>query len=496
MRFPSPLLRTILLLWLCCLARGAFGARSVALVGMRIAVSFNAPVLSALGCSVGSPNADRTPLWTLSPLSVSMNDALTSEVRGTFRLVAPAPDSDLRIVGDLSELADPLVLRCATGPSDRRIELLSPGPGAIRLLDSDGRLIFVADHPHASLDEERGLYQLFNLDLRIGFDLARELGQTSLTGIAVGTLALAAQTDGQLPAIAAGSACVSAGWEGIIDVELTDISAVDPADQADGSVSLTPTAHLRNVGTADVPWFRKFVPIQSPPDPLPASFGELDQHPYLVWSLYRVDPEGRLRQLGLSPMKHAFNATNTHCGCSSTTHDRFFPGCRDLYSSSTNRADRFLGPRDELQARLGLWTSCGSHFDQDGDCEADVDHHDGAVAQHRLVVDDVHLDLPGHRYFLSAWYLVRGDVDLFNSMGFVEIDPTPGALWMFPVVGPGFSNGSILDLWVDSLSASFEPAVIRTLDTGEGHLQLALKRTQVGDRYRFDVVVANHDYDR
>ena len=264
MRFPSPLLRIVVLLGLCCLTRGAFGARSVALIGMRIAVSFNANVLRALGCSVGSPNADRGPLWTLSPLSVAMNDAVVSEVSGTFRLEAPALDSDLRIVGDLAVLSHPLVLRCATGPSDRRIDLLSPGPGPIRLLDSEGRLIFVADHPHASLDEERGLYQLFNLDLRIGSDLARELGQTSLTGTAVGTLALAARTEPpQLPAIVGGGGCVSAGWEGIVDVELTDISSVDPADQADGSVSLTPTAHLRNVGTADVPWFRKFVPIST-----------------------------------------------------------------------------------------------------------------------------------------------------------------------------------------------------------------------------------------
>ena len=32
-------------------------------------------------------------------------------------------------------------------------------------------------------------------------------------------------------------------------------------------------------------------------------------------------------------------------------------------------------------------------------------------------------DFDSADYFVEAWYLVGGDIDIFNSMGWVQVDP-------------------------------------------------------------------------
>ena len=72
-----------------------------------------------------------------------------------------------------------------------------------------------------------------------------------------------------------------------------------------GPIVIAPDAKLANEGTADVLWWKQFTAPSAP-------YGN-DQHSFLVWNLYRIDAQGRLEQIGVSGLKHAFFTVNTDC---------------------------------------------------------------------------------------------------------------------------------------------------------------------------------------
>src|SRR5690606_23535220 len=85
-----------------------------------------------------------------------------------------------------------------------------------------------------------------------------------------------------------------------------------------GNMVITPSATLKNnvnegtarptvandplgtsteLWTASIPWYQKFT-APSPPY-------NNDQHPYLIWNMYRTNPDGSFEQIGRSGVKHA-----------------------------------------------------------------------------------------------------------------------------------------------------------------------------------------------
>ena len=78
------------------------------------------------------------------------------------------------------------------------------------------------------------------------------------------------------------------------------------AREAGVRVVIAPSATLRNVGTADVPWYPKFHTGVGETYPQPY---DRDQHPFLVWALYRQTGEV-FEQLAVSEAKHAFFTVN------------------------------------------------------------------------------------------------------------------------------------------------------------------------------------------
>jgi hypothetical protein len=82
-----------------------------------------------------------------------------------------------------------------------------------------------------------------------------------------------------------------------------------------------------------------------------------DQHPYLIWNLYRTNSDGRLEQIGRSGVKHAWLTTNGSCLDSTAEHDSHIlgRGCLDTYGTGNNDTSSDLGPRSEIVPATGIW---------------------------------------------------------------------------------------------------------------------------------------------
>ncbi len=309
------------------------------------------------------------------------------------------------------------------------------------------------------------------------------------------------------------------------DIALEKVSLVSQMNP--DPLVIAPNARLRNVGTADVPWFRRFSTSQEQPYPPPY---QMDQHPILVWNMYRID-NGQLRQIGKSRAKHAFNTINDECSCDQGGSG-YYPwdpadpsgyyasilwsanhpdnsagvGCVDVYSSTTNNVPQFMGPRSEIPAHSVDWNQCGSGFAPNDlpqprlagtACDEEVAQVFAPGDQSAfMVVDPTELGDTQSTYLVEAWYLVRDDINIFNSMGHVGVSPTQDQYggWSFPV-SQAFANGSILDAWVDPANPGPE-ASSHTYDNGQGHAGLAVKVLPLGNGvFRWVLALVNHDYD-
>jgi len=388
-------------------------------------------------------------------------------------------------------LAGNLRLVWANGDADLSVALLRSEDSSLilTLIDSDGTPIFEIDHLHAVQDIPAGRLRLFNGDVRLTQAFAERLGKEEHAGLAIGVLELTAF----MPRLVAGESlppCPDPAWDLDVDVALSNIDSVGPGFREAGvRVVVLPSASLENVGQAAIPWYRRFSGSFAPYDN--------DQHPYLVWNLYRFS-SGRMEQIGRSAVKHAFHTINVGCaarftGCSHPQYNNvFWPTCNDVYGESTNSRLRDLGPRTELDPLTGEWEPCGSLADQDCDGQQDDVSTSDPFAQ-QMAVQEEDLRTPGARYFIEAWYLARGDVDIFNSMGHREIDPDDSSgVWAFPFQS-SFRHGPAVDAWVAPEEES--PAVDTNLYSGEkGHFRLAVRTRDLGGgRFRYDYVVMNLD---
>lgn len=377
---------------------------------------------------------------------------------------------------------------------------LRPGrePRSLEVVAADGQVVFIGTHLHWSVDRDRGGLDLFNVDLRLSRHMATRLGRPALTGKAVGVLSLAADLEAATrSAPETGGVPNCNDWSGDQDVALINIGFVDQRDRDNGQVVMTPSATLKNVGTANVPWYSKFTGFNPPYNN--------DQHPFLTWSAFRINDEG-IHQLGVSDIKHAFLTLNFSCEPGACTDGHILGlGCEDVYGTGTNSNNFDLAFREEILAASGVWAHCNepepgtpSHFDPNGDCNSgDFSPAGENLFTHGLVVQESDLADESASYIFSAWYLIRDDIDIFNTMGYREIDPQfSGSNWTFGFLS-GLVNGSPLDAWVPSGADEPDSAnAVLALGLGEGHLQLASQVTDLGDGYhRYDFALMNHDFD-
>jgi len=359
--------------------------------------------------------------------------------------------------------------------------------GELRLTDANGAAWFILQHAHPYLIPEQRQLRLLNMDMLVSPELAQLLGDPSLAHVLVGTVDMVLEIEAPQGWENLRGTCVP-NFTGTVDVELTNITTVSQVVLSDGKVALTAGASLANVGTADVPWFRAIEPDGGvPPE-------EIGQHPYLALHYYRIF-NGVVEQLGQADVKHAFFSVNSNCPCAGG--QVLYVGCGDTYGGSTNINRFYLAPRNELSAGTGVWKSQGSHFDGDP-VDNFRDHgqlgHD--PFQHRLTVQEADLGEPDATYLMELWYIVQDDVNIFNSMGYLEHIPSfNGSMWTFQTVTSRVA-GAAIDKWISPGTAT-QNEVHRVMDTGQGQLKMAMKATELPDgRYHYEIALMNLDFDR
>jgi len=375
-------------------------------------------------------------------------------------------------------------------------------PENFELLDRHGVSWATLDHGHFEFRKSATALEVRYLNLTLNERMAKFIGIEGAAGQVIGTVAFRANVvhaPTEQPARL--GQCTTPNWptESNLDADVTFI-AMDSASNgvqqmrcqecdgsAGGPVVIAPNAKLMNEGSADVPWWRQF---SAPSGPYAN-----DQHPFLVWNLYRMDAVGRLEQIGVSGLKHAFFTVNTDCPCSGG--NILWAGCTDTYSAGTNDSQTYVGPRDEIVPATGQWGRCNSFFDPNCDGIQEGFSSDGF--ENRMRVPEAFLSAavnPEARYFLEAWYVVRDDVNIYNTMGWREINPTwNGSFWQFPAISE-FVQGPIADFWVDPAAPG--PNADNTIvDTGEGQVRVMVKVADLGNgAWRYDYAVMNHEFMR
>jgi len=310
------------------------------------------------------------------------------------------------------------------------------------------------------------------------------------------------------------SSCANPNWPTETqkaDVALTDIQGVfalrcsgagcDGPGNANPKVVIAPSASLENVGTKDVPWYQKFNGNFPP-------YGN-DQHPMLIWNMYRVDDDGRMRQIGQSGVKHAFYTINGACNCSNG--NILGTQCTDIYGALTNDtptvgacdtpSECHQGPRSEILPDSVQWARCGSIYD--GNCDGnDEDTQPYTSFEHRMTVDENELDATlADRYFFEAWYLVRDDGQINNNIGSrrVTVNWIPPVMnaqgrWTVGENASEFENGSALARWMAQGFPEGTLSRFSELKTPNGTVQIGTRaKPIVGGLWRYDYSVFNLD---
>jgi len=478
------------------------GEQQTKLTDVVTTVAFNPLVLSELGVTVQTEGATRAaPQHKLSILP-----GPASSFTGASECMAvDVVDGHLNdfVSGRISHLGGPMLAYGRSAVSMVGFELrVGDEPRTFDVVSSTGEKLLLGTLPHYEIDAT-GALDVFNVDLAATPALATRLGIPYLAGTIVGTLTLRAKV--ATPALGVASAALTGGknpavlaacddFTGKVDVALTDMSAVQQQGRVGDQVVITPSAVLKNVGTANVPWQRQFSGSFPPYN--------TDQHPFLVWALYR-DSGGFFEPIAYSDVKHAFLTINSNCSPGSCTQSSVLGlGCEDVYGVGTNGGH--LAPRSEIRPHAGTWAHCdfpapntASHFDQVAPfCSADNNGSGEPTLTHRAVASDAELSVTGAKYYFTAWYVVRDDVNIFNSMGWRRIQPfRSGNTWTF-LLGTTFSQGSVLNAFVDPAQQTATRSNVTFQDPAAGSVQVAATATDVGNgKFRYVYVLMNHDFD-
>lgn len=423
------------------------------------------------------------------------------------------------------------VVETASGEIDLtnfRLRTREDNPLVLDLVGADGKSWFYVDRLMYELLDNNKTLAVQTMDLRISEALAERLGQVEVAGWQIADMQMMTQVFRQ----GAGAEPTGGGvydWAGtqvagqpIGTVYQTDLfmqvftpqysrctgcTGVSPSSQ----VVFTPSSTLRNnvnngsaaatipgdpmgtstsLWTADIPWYQKFSGVFAP-------YGN-DQHPYLIWNMYRMNPDGSIDQIGRSGVKHAFLTTNVGCASGHGTNSHVLGRqCSDTYGTGNNDSNNDLGPRSEIVPATNKWGRCGSIYDTN--CDGSSNSSGNTNYSHRLIVSESQIapDInPGASYLFESWYLAREDVNIYNSMGTKTVTPSwSGSIWNIGT-GTNYRLGSAFDRWLDVVNPTATVAS-QELVSGEGHVKVAGTASDLGGgSWQYNYVVMNYDFAR
>ena len=464
--------------------------------GGELQVYFFYNLLSDYGIDVSDDLKNRSPNW--------IENELVFNIRNVGGLDLYVPDNGLKGVsggqlmldGKFSWLSNTLSLdfkNLSLRPVSRKLR--AGELTALELINEAGNVLFYFDHIHAGFNPNKSVVEFNNMDIRISDWLAQKLSKPYLSNLVIGhshmKSHISIQTNYEKDQQYILGGCPMGGWPtsgNPVDVQLIQMDAQYVRSIGSDHVVFTPSATLKNVGNSDVAWWRKFTGNNQP--------YMNDQHPYLYWSMYR-EIDNRFEQIGTSGLKHAFFTVNTFCSCSGG--QILFPTCEDTYSVGNNDSPSHLGPKEEINAFSGIWASTGSFFDQvpsGGDGTQDTNSNN--TDENRMVVAEADFSDVSLDYYISSWYLIRDDVDIYNSMGYREYGFSPNGGGWITNSNSAFTNGPASDQYVapNSFDLVAGTASQRILQANEGHLTVAVKVIDLGGgEYRYNYMIENHDYD-
>jgi len=502
--------------WLTWGGSASFGFNPDALVALDVRIT------EAAGASARSPGA---PGRRFDTTTFPALDAGALQLLHQGPSISGIGGGELRFTGGF-------VLSYPGGSIDLRGFSLRANPNqplGLGVLDAKGEVWFTGDHAHYGFNKDApDTFSMFNLNLRISAHFAQVIGRPELAGYPVGSFAFKSHAQANRAVEAPDGDVCSApfsgpglvtdvqliydtednGWDGHDDSVYAQRCGLPPvgnastctAESTTGKVVIDQDSSLRNIGTTGVAWYEKFSPPQPPYNN--------DQHPFLIWNLYRQDADGRIKQIGVSAVKHAFLTVNWVCFCGQG--HVIYPTCEDTYSNANNDNSssggdpaQNLAPRSEIIPNTAQWGRCGSVWDQN--CDGAMDDGSGAqdLYQYRMQVSESDMLPPlstGARYFMEYWYVVRDDVNIYNTMGYREIQPQKtGAMWTMPLVNASapdndFFLGPALNRWIDPATPPAN-AMNQELVTPLGRARIAVKTTDLGGgQWRYEYAVMNFDY--
>lgn len=409
--------------------------------------------------------------------------------------------------------------------SDFRLRSNASDPLILDFVGSDGKAWFYIDRLMYELTHDNKVLDVAAMDMRISAQLAQRIGHPEVAGWAIADVKMV--TDVQRSGDGTAALAAVFHWTGdpapnggVYETDLFMKSFQMSYTRCQGctgtagtgSVVFTPSSTLKNnvnngtlattipgqgeigtstaLWTSGVPWNQKFTGNKPPYNN--------DQHPFLIWNLYRTNADGSIEQIGRSGVKHAWLTTNGSCA-DSTDHDSHVlgRGCSDTYGTGNNDTSSDLGPRSEIIPALGLWGRCGSIYDPD--CTLSIHSGGNGPYDQRMIVREQQISPAlntGATYLFESWYIARDDINPYNSMATVTGVPNwTGSTWS-PGGGANYKLGPAIDRWVDPANPGTN-ARSTELANKEGRAKLAVKVTDLGNgTWRYDYAVMNFDFAR
>jgi len=412
--------------------------------------------------------------------------------------------------------------------SDFRLRTRADDPLILDLVGADGIAWFYVDRLMYELVNDNRTLAVQTMDLRISPALASRLGFPERANWAIADMMLLSQvlrqgvgatpkgggvydwSGTQVPGQPAGTVYQADLFMQNFSVSYSRCNGCTGSSTT-GQVVFTPSSTLRNnvnngsaqatvagdplgtssvLWTADIPWYTKFSGTFAP--------YSNDQHPYLIWNLYRYNADGSIDQIGRSGVKHAFLTTNVGCASGHGTNSHVLGrACSDTYGTGNNDSNNDLGPRSEIIPADNIWGRCGSIYDTN--CDGNSNSSGNGQYSQRLITIESQIDPAlnaGASYRFESWYLAREDVNIYNSMATRGVSPSrSGSTWM-PGAGEAFRLGSAIDRWAETTPPGGAKA-IQELSSSEGHVKAAVKVFDLGGgQYRYDYVIMNFDFAR
>ncbi|HET9034017.1 MAG TPA: hypothetical protein VFN25_14080 [Dokdonella sp.] len=519
--------------------------------GGTVGVRLNENLLQSIGIRVANPTN------RLSASSARLTDGLNVRQALGSELFALRQSGSIQFRADRGSFAGFLAgslqsrggytLKLDGGDTiplvDFRLRPNAENPMWLDVVSGDGEVWFYVDKLMYELVNDNHVLAIYTADMRVTRALAERVGHPEMADAPVGDLEILTEITQQggggikdllgtpSPSHWHGEQVVGQP-SGVVyqtDLFMQNISVARnrssgvTGPEGNGRVVFAPSSTLRNnvnVGTAVttisgqgaagissalwtawVPWYSKF---SVDPDIIGAvGFRPYnnDQHPFLIWNMYRINADGSIEQIARSGVKHAWLTTNFNCA-SGENFDNHVLGrsCSDTYSNSNNDANQDLSFRSEIIPATGQWGRCRSLFDP-GCVSSNTNSSpsdDGYVR--RMVVNESQISStknPGATYLFDSWYLARQDINIYNSMATVTGTPVySGDDWNFAGVA-NFKLGSVTDRWIENPPANTLAVQNAELSVGEGHAKVAVRVMDAGNgKQVYHYAVHNLDYSR